>query len=189
MAKTILSEEQKMQVINLFRSKPEMSLKEIVEVLNFPMECVRSLKAHFTMGSYDKEEIEESKLDFEVSLSMERDLQAFLLNDLNQIDQGLKLYENGKEFSIDVGRIDILAIDKNSDFVVIELKAGKAKDDAVGQLLGYMGYVSEKIAKNKKVRGYIIANDFEDRLKYAVKNLKNVKLKAYTVNFSFRDVD
>lgn len=188
MAKTILSEEQKNQVIHLFRSKPEMSLKEIVEILNFPMECVRSLKAHFTMGSYDKDDLEENKLDFEISLSMERDLQAFLLNDLNQVEQGLKLYENGKEFFIDVGRIDILAIDKNNDFVVIELKAGKAKDNAIGQLLGYMGYVSEKIAKNKKVRGYIIANDFEDRLKYAVKNLKDVRLKAYNVNFSFKDI-
>jgi len=188
MAKTILTEEQKNQVINLFRSKPEMSLKEIVEVLNFPMECVRSLKAHFTMGTYDKEEIDDSKIDYEISISMERDLQSFLLNDLNQVERGLKLYDNGKEFSIDVGRIDILAIDKNNNFVVIELKAGKAKDDAIGQLLGYMGYISENIAKGKKVRGYIIANNFEDRLKYAVKNLEHVKLKAYTVNFSFKDI-
>ena len=38
------------------------------------------------------------------------------------------------------------------------------------------------------MRGYIIANDFEERLKYAVKSLDNVKLKAYKVNFSFEDV-
>jgi hypothetical protein len=68
------------------------------------------------------------------------------------------------------------------------LKAGKAKDAALGQLLGYMSFISSNIAKGKRVRGYIIANDFEERLQYAVKSLDNVKLKAYKVNFSFEDV-
>jgi hypothetical protein len=45
------------------------------------------------------------------------------------------------------------------------------------------------MAKGKRVRGYIIANNFDNRLKYAVKSLDNVKLKAYKVNFSFEDVD
>jgi RecB family endonuclease NucS len=141
------------------------------------------------MGTYDKELIgTDSVIDYEISLSMERDLQTFLLNDLTQIEPGLKLIDQGKEYQIDVGRIDILAKDKNNKFVVIELKAGKAKDDALGQVLGYMGYISEKLANNKPVRGYIIANDFEERLKYAVKNIPGIKIKAYKVNFSFMDV-
>jgi RecB family endonuclease NucS len=82
-----------------------------------------------------------------------------------------------------------LAIDKKGGLVVIELKAGKAKDDALGQLLGYMGFVSGNIAKGKALRGYIIANDFDERLKYGVKSLPNVKLKAYKVNFRFEDID
>ena len=189
MPKTILNEDEKAEVVNLLISKPEMTVKEVAAELKYPESCVRSLKAHVTMGTYNKAIIEdESIIDYEISLSMEKDLQTFLLNDLTQIEPGLKLVEKGKEYQIDVGRIDILAKDKNGNYVVIELKAGKAKDDALGQILGYMGYISENLAKNKPVRGYIIANDFEERLKYAVKNIPNIKLKAYKVNFSFVDV-
>jgi RecB family endonuclease NucS len=190
MTKTILSEEQKAQVVNFIKTKPEMNSKEIASILNYPVECVRSLKSHVTMGTYDKAIIDDdSEIDYEISLSMEKDLQTFLLNDLSQIEPGLKLVEKGKEYQIEVGRIDILAKDKNDKYVIIELKAGKAKDDALGQLLGYMGFVSETLANGKPVRGYIIANDFEERLKYAVKNIPDVKLKAYKVNFSFVDIN
>jgi len=72
---------------------------------------------------------------------------------------------------------------------VIELKSGKAKDNALGQLLCYMGFVPSNIAKVEGVRGYIIASDFDDRLKYAVKSLNNARLKAYTVNFTFENVE
>ena len=190
MTETILNEEQKKQVVNLLRK--DMSSKEISETLGFPMRSIGSIKAHLTMGTYDENEdeiIEEITTAHETSLSIERDLQTFLCNDLEQIEHGLKLFQNGKEFNTDIGRIDILAIDKKDDLLVIELKAGKAKDGALGQLLGYMGFISNNIAKGKQVRGYIIANDFDDRLKYAIKGLTNVKLKAYKVNFSFEDVD
>lgn len=189
MSKQILTDVQKKQVINFIKAKPEMSAKEIAEILNFPFESIRSLKSHVTMGTYDKAIIGEDEIDYEISLSMERDLQTFLLNDLGQIEPGLKLCEKGKEFSIDIGRIDILAYDKINDLVVIELKAGKAKDEALGQLLGYIGFISEKMSNGKKVRGYLIANDFDERLKYAVKNLNCVKLKAYRVNFSFIEIE
>lgn len=189
MAKTILTNEQKKRVVNLL--KKGITPKEISKALGFPMRCISSIKAHLTMGNYNEnvdETIEEITTAQETTLSMERDLQTFLCGDLEQIELGLKIFENGKEFNTDIGRIDILAVDKKGDLVVIELKAGKAKDSALGQLLGYMGFVSSNIAKGKGVRGYIIASDFDDRLKYAVKNLNNVRLKAYNVNFSFENV-
>lgn len=159
MAKTILTEEQKAKVINFIKTKPEMNSKEIASILNYPVECVRSSKSHVTMRTYDKEIIDDdSEIDYEISLSMEKDLQKFLLSDLSQIEPGLKLVE-------------------------------KAKDDALEQILGYMGFISETLANGKPVLGYIIANDFEERLKYAVKNVSNVMLKAYKVNFSFVDIN
>jgi len=189
MAKTILTDEQKRQVVNLL--KRGMSAKEISEALELSIWSVVGIKGNLTKGRYDEtgaEATEEIITAQETSLSIERDLQTFLCNDLEQIEPGLKLYQNGKEFSTDIGRIDILAIDGGGDLLVIELKAGKAKDAALGQLLGYMSFISSNTAKGKRVRGYIIANDFEERLKYAVKSLDNVKLKAYKVNFSFEDV-
>lgn len=188
MSKTILTDEQKNQVINFIKLKPDMSAKEIADILNVPFESVRSFKSHVSMGTYDKIVNEDDAVDYEISLSMERDLQTFLLDDLNQIEPGLTLYEKGREFTIDIGRIDILALDKNNDFVVIELKAGTAQDKALGQLLGYMGYVAEKLSNGKNVRGYLIANDFDDRVKYAIKIVKNVILKTYSVNFFFVDI-
>jgi RecB family endonuclease NucS len=57
-----------------------------------------------------------------------------------------------------VGIIDLLALDKNRDFVVIELKAGRAGDSACGQILGYMSWVRKELAGEKKVRGMIVAS-------------------------------
>jgi RecB family endonuclease NucS len=186
MRKTILTEKQKKQVVSLL--KKGMSTKEIFETLGFPLRSIGSIKSHLTMGRYDNE-VTEIITAQETSLSIERDLQAFLCNNLEQIEKGLKLFQNGKEFTTDIGRIDILATDGKNNLVVIELKAGKAKDDALGQLLGYMGFVSNNMSKGKPLRGYIIANDFDERLKYAVKSLPNIKLKVYKVNFRFEDID
>jgi len=191
MAKTILNDDQKLQVVRLLK-KTDMTVNQVAETLDVPMQCVRSLKAHVTMGSYDylDEEISNDISSAqEISLSIEKDLQAFISTNLNQVENGLSLYENGIEFVTNVGRIDILATDGKKDFVVIELKAGKASDSALGQILGYMGCVSDQIAKGKSVRGLIIASDFEDRLKYAARQVPSISLKSYKVNFSFQDIE
>ena len=190
MARTILDDNQKKQVVGLLK-KTEMSVHEVADALSVPMECVRSLKAHVTMGTYDtevEELAEEISTAQETRLSIERDLQIFLTDNLGQIEPGLKLHENGVEYNTDVGRIDILALDNKDNFVALELKAGTAKDNALGQLLGYMGFLSSHVPKGKKVRGYIVASDFDERLKYAVRNLPDVALKSYRVNFSFENI-
>ena len=87
-----------------------------------------------------------------------------------------------------VGRLDILAIDENSDLVVIELKAGRADDSVCGQILRYMGWVKESLADNRRVRGIIVANDFSESLKYAIKAIPNLSLKKYDVRFDFTDI-
>ena len=80
-------------------------------------------------------EVEET---IEASISLERDLHTYLSKRVDVIEEGLVLAEDGIEYIIDAGRIDILAMDKNGNYVVIELKAGKAKDNALGQILGYI---------------------------------------------------
>ncbi len=124
----------------------------------------------------------------EITLGMERDLRAFLCGSLEQLEPGLTVYQQGEEFVTDVGRLDLLVVDREGNFLVIELKAGKAGDSALGQLLGYMGYVSDKVAKSRHARGCMVASDFDERLKYAVSSLRDVSLKRYRVTFSFEDV-
>ncbi len=89
----------------------------------------------------------------------------------------------------EAGRIDLLAQDKDGKVVVIELKAGKARDNALGQLLGYMGCisVSEKF-NGKEVRSILIASHFEQRVIYAARGLSNVKLVKYQLLFDLQEI-
>jgi len=137
------------------------------------------------------EVVEESR---EFSYEFERDLEHHLVENLEAIEPGLKLYvkdkeTDGEQFVTDVGKIDVLARDKIGDFVVIEVKGSEATDKAVGQLLRYMGWVKKKLAKQQGVRGIIIAKKASDELKYAVSSLENVAIKEYEVQFNFRNVE
>jgi RecB family endonuclease NucS len=101
---------------------------------------------------------------------------------------GLELYEedpesSGAQYQTPVGKIDFLTRDKETgDFVVIELKCGKATDSALSQLLRYMGWVKENLAGEKNVRGLILAEGTDDKLKFAMKFVSNVKVLTYKVS-------
>jgi hypothetical protein len=100
----------------------------------------------------------------------------------------LKLYDEdpdqpGALFNTPAGTIDFLAVNKNtSDFVVIELKVGKVSDSAIGQILRYMGYVKENLAGDKNVRGIILAEEIDDKAKYALSMTPAVEFKKYSLN-------
>ena len=70
--------------------------------------------------------------------------------------------------------------------VVIELKVGRAKDAAIGQILGYMGALTEE--ESKTVRGILIAEEFDDRTIYAARFVPNLTLKTYVMVFNFQDI-
>ena len=137
------------------------------------------------------EESEGEEVRGEASISLESDLEDYIIKNLDQIEEGLTLYSEGgklgRQYATDVGRIDVLARDRNGDFVVIELKAGTAKHGVIGQILSYMNWVRRNLASGRKVRGIIIAEDFDDKLKYAVREIPNVTLKKYVVKFEFHD--
>jgi len=129
----------------------------------------------------------------ETALSFEKDLEDFLAARVEQLEPGLRLYEEqglvGRQLNAaPVGRIDLLAVDKTGNLLVIELKAGEADDQACGQVLGYMGWIKENIARGRGVRGMIVANEFTERLRAAVKALPALSLKKYDVSFRFSDV-
>jgi hypothetical protein len=132
----------------------------------------------------------------EASISLEADIEDALVSNLAQLESGLRLYrENdrtGQQFRINFdankqGRIDILATDTSGDFVVIEIKAGEADRDVCGQIQGYMGWVKQHLAGQRRVRGVIIASDFTVRAVYAAKVVTDLSLKRYQVSFRFID--
>lgn len=133
-------------------------------------------------GEAVETEIEQS---IEASLSLERDLHSYLAARVSEIEPSLALVENGVEFQTEAGNIDLLAKDSDDSLVVIELKAGKAKDSALGQLLGYMGCLS---VSNTKTRGVLVASDFDSRVIFAARGLPNVKLVKYQLSFRLQEV-
>jgi hypothetical protein len=127
----------------------------------------------------------------------EKDLRQYLAKNISIIEGGLKVYADdesgtttGIEFPAGDKSIDILAVDKNSDFVVIELKVSKGYDRVVGQLLYYMGWIKQNLAEEKhSVRGIIVAREISEDLKLAALMLQNVKLIEYELKVTLKPVN
>lgn len=127
----------------------------------------------------------------ESQFALEAHLEEFIDKNWRHIDFGADLirYEtdeqSGRQFPAGTWSIDFLCTDKSSgDFVVVELKRGRSSDSAVGQVLRYIGWVDENLAKpGQKTRGIIIAKEVDDALWYAVKGLMNVNVLTYKVDF------
>lgn len=89
----------------------------------------------------------------------------------------------------EVGRIDLLCRNKKTGaFVVVELKRGRESDKVVGQVLRYIGWVKEHLAKpGQDVYGIIITfeGDPDPKLKYALNPISDlVKLKFYRISIT-----
>jgi len=138
------------------------------------------------LNDEDADQIEHEVEDsIEARVSIERDLHNYLSRYLTQLETDLTLHDGGVEYQTDAGRVDILAVDKQKNLVVVEIKAGTAKDSALGQLLGYMGCLS---AKSKNVRGILVASKFDERVVFGSRGLTNIRLVKYTLNFGFGGV-
>jgi len=79
-------------------------------------------------------------------------------------------------------------IEKKREYVVIELKKGRSSDVVIGQILRYMGWVKEHLAKDYDVKGIVIAKEKDERLEYALKLMPNVSLFLYSVSFDVKKV-
>jgi hypothetical protein len=129
----------------------------------------------------------------EPSFALEKHLEDFIVKNWNSTDLGkdYDIYEEdgevvGKQYQTETGPLDILAISKDKkEFLVIELKKGRASDQVIGQLKRYMGYIKSKLAVNDEiVKGCIIALKEDSNLKYALMASPDVEFYKYQVNFS-----
>jgi hypothetical protein len=121
----------------------------------------------------------------EASVSLERDLHSYFSRRVDVIEPGLTIEPGGVECVTEVGRVDLLAKDRHGVVVVIELKAGKAKDESLGQLLGYMGCLTKS---PNSVRGILVASSFDSRVQCAARALPLLKLLKYSVSFAVEEV-
>ena len=91
----------------------------------------------------------------------------------------------GQQYPSDTGPIDILAISKDkNELLIVELKKGRASDSVVGQIQRYMGYVKDELAEpGQRVKGVIIALEDDLRIKRALSVTQNIDFFRYEINF------
>ena len=105
----------------------------------------------------------------------------------------LKIYEasgiTGDEFYVPgtSRRIDILAIDKQDNFVVIELKVSRGYEKVVGQTLFYQSSI-KTIFKKDKVRAVIVAREITPELKTATQFLPDFELFEYQLSLTLNKI-
>lgn len=134
-------------------------------------------------------ELEEAR-----AFALETHLREFLARNLQFIEQGLSLFRDesgreGIEYPTDTGPIDLLAVDKNGDFVVFELKVSRGPDRSLGQLMRYTGWVRKKMAGTKDVKGIIVAQRIDDGLKLATSENSRIKLLEYELSFKVKPAE
>jgi len=122
-----------------------------------------------------------------VEFALEAHLRDFLAKNLERIEPGLRLHvspdSKGIEFPVDGGRIDLLAVDRNGKYVVIELKLSQGRNKTLGQILYYMGWIDQRLG-NGPCRGFIIASEITEELAIAVARVPGVRLAQYRMSFA-----
>ena len=168
---------------------------ELQRVLNLPLSLV-------DLKNYDDEIRQltsgvlltrDPEIQNPTSFALESVLEEFLVSNWNSIDLSKKYKilrdENneliGQQYPTDTGPIDILAISHDEkEFLVIELKRGRASDKVVGQLLRYMGFVQTILEEGQTVKGMIIANEQDKSMELALKMIKDASFVKYDINFT-----
>jgi restriction system protein len=129
--------------------------------------------------------------------ALERHLEDFLVANWvhTELGQDYEIYQqdgeiSGQQFPTDTGPIDILAISRDRNrLLVVELKRGKARDVVAGQILRYMGYVREELAEpHQVVEGVIIALEDDLALRRALSIVPGVSFYRYQVNFTLNRI-
>jgi RecB family endonuclease NucS len=164
--------------------KDRFEIAEKLGVLPGQVIAVKAVASRFR-DRLDIEDDETISDAMETTFTLERDLQQALRKNIDQLESGLTIIDDGKEQTVPSGRIDITARDASGATVVIELKAVPADRDAVGQILAYMG---DLMGTAPMVRGILIAGEFSPRAVAAARAAPNVRLVRYRFRFSFEVV-
>jgi len=164
--------------------------QEIAAQVGVSPGTVAAVKAHMTMGTYGGgDSVPEAEPDVasavDTAFGLERDLQLALRRNIEQLEPGLTIIDGDREQTAPSGRIDITARDEPGTTVVVELKAGPADRDAIGQILSYIGDLTDRTTG---VRGILVAREFSARAVAAARAAPNILLVQYGFRFTFETV-
>jgi RecB family endonuclease NucS len=109
----------------------------------------------------------------------EKSLETLLVNRPDLLEEGLTLFQ--RQCRIAVGIIDLLFVDKNRNYVVVEIKRPSADyREVVGQITTYMGWVRKNIARDgQTVRGIIVIGKKNQHLEYSLDLLPNISVRTF----------
>ncbi len=88
----------------------------------------------------------------------------------------------------DVGFIDLLLVDENGDFIVVELKTHRAGQKVIGQIAKYLGWVGRNLARGRGVRGVVVSDGYDAKYEAAasVLDLTQVELSEVKKRLGLR---
>ena len=142
----------------------------------------------------NREALTENNFAPKSSFLLEKHLEDYIIKNWKNIElnQNYDIHkENNKlctQYQTGSGPLDILAISKDkNEFLVIELKKSRASDIVLGQIQRYMGHIKKNLAKNKSVKGLIIALEDDKNLKDALSVAPNIKFMKYEVSFKLTE--
>ena len=169
------------------------STNTLIDVSKFEAELVSILDSRPADVIFSKDKDVEDPSSF----ALEKHLEDFLVHNWEKTELS-RIYELvtdegevvAQQYQSDTGPIDILAISRDKkEYLVIELKKGRASDVVVGQVLRYMGYVQSELAINgENVRGLVIALEDDLRLRNALKVVDRIDFYKYEIDFKLKPV-
>lgn len=115
----------------------------------------------------------EKEIDLQGLNFTEKELEVYLSNNLQLIEEGMTFIEN--QYKIQNGYIDILAKDKNNKTCIIEIKVKPDDHRLIEQSVYYPTQFKED------VRMITIAPSYSYKNYQSLKSLQNVELKYYKV--------
>lgn len=110
------------------------------------------------------------------SFITENDLEQYLIKNLHLIEEGLQYID--RQYSIKDGRIDILARDKNRQYVIIELKVQEDKEIIWQSLFYPMQFKKEH--KVDKVRMITLAPQYPNHILTPLKQIEGIEIMQFS---------
>jgi hypothetical protein len=111
-------------------------------------------------------------------------LRGILIKNIGIIEEGIEIIEKENGFK---NKIDILAKDKENNYIVIELNEGRGDENLIGKLLMNKNLIQKNEGEDfKKVRGIIISNEITENLMTACENLTNIELYEYELSIELK---
>ena len=156
--------------------------------------------AYYIEFDSDEENIAENK-KFSSEIKSEQFTSEKILEDeiVSRIESGkeifglnLKIYRRkgdnyGRQYPFHDGknnrRLDILCVDEQDNFYIIELKKDSGYDDAYKQIKNYVDYFEKNRAKGKKVFGILCLNSPTEKLLQDVRKDKRIRLFEYKISY------